>query len=103
MSVTYDVTRHERRYDDTELAMAMGMPARGADGRLLPMLPPFERMQPKRDMAATCSCCGQRRGLHQWGDEACPDPAWRPASGRRQFLPGSFFEPAARIGVVRRG
>jgi hypothetical protein len=42
-------------------------------------------------MSQPCACCRRRRGLHRWGDEACPDPRWRPGNGMSQFLAAATF------------
>jgi hypothetical protein len=29
--------------------------------------------------------CGQRRGLHRYGDECCPNPRWKCGNGEPQW------------------
>lgn len=37
--------------------------------------------------------CGKRRGLHRYGDEACPNRLWTCGNGHRQWLT-IHFQPA---------
>lgn len=32
-----------------------------------------------------CFTCGQRLGLHRYGDDACPNIHWRPGNGHPQW------------------
>lgn len=34
--------------------------------------------------------CGRRLGQHRYGDDACPNPAWRCANGQPQWLLSTF-------------
>jgi hypothetical protein len=38
-----------------------------------------------RDYRDPCQC-GKRRGLHRYGNEACPNPAWRVGNGEPHWL-----------------
>ena len=42
------------------------------------------------DMKQECARCGCRRGLHRYGDEACPNTHWHSGNGRAQWLNLSF-------------
>lgn len=33
-----------------------------------------------------CFLCGQRRGLHRHGDNACPNDLWKAGNGQDQWL-----------------
>jgi hypothetical protein len=43
------------------------------------------------DLTALC-CCGIRRGMHRFGDEACPNRDWleQPGSGKPQWREVAF-------------
>lgn len=84
MTDTYDVRRHVRVWPDEE-----GRHQHAADGRFLPQLPPLQKIEPNPTWIQLC-VCGVRRGLHRWGDEACPNLLWRAGSGKQQWL-SSFF------------
>jgi hypothetical protein len=90
---SYDIRRHVRREDPVEVAQALGEQPRSATGQFVPMLPPFERKQrAQHPMHEPCRC-GRRRGMHRWGDEACPNPNWRPGNGSAQFVARCFARP----------
>jgi hypothetical protein len=40
-----------------------------------------------------CAHCKQRRGLHRYGDEACPNTHWKTGNGRPQWLEAWSFTP----------
>jgi hypothetical protein len=39
----------------------------------------------KQRRTPTRCICGARLGLHRWGTNQCPNPAWRPCSGRSEW------------------
>jgi hypothetical protein len=44
------------------------------------------------DGTEICAICWSRGGLHKYGNESCPNPAWlaAPGNGRAQWLKSSF-------------
>lgn len=44
--------------------------------------------------------CGKRRGLHRYGDECCPNPAWVCGNGEPQWWERRVFTPLPPIADV---
>lgn len=84
--MVYDTTHHVRILPPVD-----GDSPRDLEGRYLPQLPAFERLEPDPNWRQMCAC-NARRGLHRWGDEACPDPSWRPGNGKKQFFETFTFD-----------
>lgn len=79
----YDVKRHEKRWEETPLYGA----CHGG-----PPLPPFQRAPKVVAVGMHTLCeCGRRRGMHRYGDEACPNPHWSTGNGQGQFLRDRYF------------
>jgi len=90
-----DVRRHARLPEEAPEKHS----ERDALGQFAPSLQPaFQRMSKElaaltgNPMHELCEC-GRRRGMHRWGDEACPNPAWRPGNGSAQFIARAFTQP----------
>jgi hypothetical protein len=53
-------------------------------------------LAPRGTLDELCGC-GKRRGLHRYGDEACPNPAWKPCNGQPEFQKHMAFHPRAPL------
>jgi hypothetical protein len=90
MTMDYETRRHERQWGPVDGGDGPYNGPRDGGGRWLPVLPAFERAPKQADMHTLCAC-GRRRGMHRWGDEACPNRLWNTGNGQPQFLEGPVF------------
>lgn len=58
----------------------------------------FKHLQQQLATGTVCARCGQRLGKHRFGNDQCPNAAWRPGNGQSQWLGSTFAEPVFTLG-----
>lgn len=46
--------------------------------------------RPRQEAEGPRCICGKWPGQHRWGDNACPNPAWKCGNGRPQWLHATY-------------